>query len=118
LVFQRFGVAYHLHPVGRNCSLFIGLFIAGCGAKLAEHHNLLRNRAGRADSAGKPASGAGFFQHRYDLVAVRSFVQRMRQTLDALALNPEHRGEAEAELGTVESQIGSPKPKSSIIREG
>jgi hypothetical protein len=42
----------------------------------------------------------------------------MRQTLDALALNPEHRGEAEAELGTVESQIGSPKPKSSIIREG
>ena len=53
-----------------------------------------------------------------DLAAVRSFVQTLRETIDELALDPDTRGEAEAELHTVESQIASPRPKSSIIREG
>src|SRR4029077_920768 len=53
-----------------------------------------------------------------DLAAVRSFIETMRETLDKLALDPEHRREAEAELSTVASQIESPKPKWSIIREG
>ena len=53
-----------------------------------------------------------------DLAAVRSFVQTLRQTIDDLALDPDSRREAEAELRTVESQIASPRPKSSIIREG
>jgi truncated hemoglobin YjbI len=53
-----------------------------------------------------------------DLTAVRSFVQAMRETLDSLALDPEYRREAEAELSTVESQAESPKPKPTIIREG
>jgi hypothetical protein len=67
---------------------------------------------------GSPQAMQVSFNSALDLVAVRSFVQTIRQTLDALALDPEHRREAEAELSTVESQIESPKPKSSIIREG
>jgi hypothetical protein len=42
----------------------------------------------------------------------------LRETIDELSLLPDPRREAEAELQTVQSQLESPKPKSSIIREG
>jgi len=53
-----------------------------------------------------------------DLSALRSFLEMVRKTLGTIELPPDERREAEAELRTVESQIDSPKPKSSIITAG
>jgi len=54
----------------------------------------------------------------FDLAAVRSFLDLFREQLSSLNLPDDRKREAEAELQTVESQIESPKPKPSIIREG
>jgi len=53
-----------------------------------------------------------------NLGAVHAFVDLFKQNLGSLDLPDEPRQETEAELHTLESQIHSPKPKSSIIREG
>lgn len=53
-----------------------------------------------------------------DIDAIRAFATAMRQVLDSIGIHPEQKEEAAAELRTIESQIESPKPKASIIREG
>jgi len=53
-----------------------------------------------------------------DTHAVREFVGLLRRELDNLELPAEQRGEAEAELRTIEAQVKSPKPKPLIVREG
>jgi len=53
----------------------------------------------------------------FDISAVRQFVERLRGALPDLNLKGDKSVELEAELRTVESQISSPRPKSSILRE-
>jgi hypothetical protein len=53
-----------------------------------------------------------------DVAAVASIVPKIRQALGSMELPDDRRREAEAEVNTLESQIESPKPKASIIREG
>jgi AbiTii len=53
-----------------------------------------------------------------DMTAVASVVPQIRQALGSMELPEDRRSEAEAEVSTLESQIKSPKPKASIIREG
>ena len=53
-----------------------------------------------------------------DMAALASVVPKIRQALESLELSDDVRNEAEAEVATLESQIKSPKPKASIIREG
>jgi len=49
--------------------------------------------------------------------AVRAFIENLRDALRSLQITPEQKLEAEAELQTMEAQVKSPKPKSSILRE-
>ena len=53
-----------------------------------------------------------------DMAAVASVVPKIRQALGSMELPEERRSEAEAEVSALESQIKSPRPKASIIREG
>ena len=53
-----------------------------------------------------------------DVAAVASVVAKIRTSLESMDLSSDRRREAEAELVTLESQVGSPKPKASILREG
>jgi len=53
-----------------------------------------------------------------DSAAIRSVLDMARRTLGSLDLRDDQRREVEAEIRTVESQLESPKPKTSIIREG
>jgi hypothetical protein len=52
-----------------------------------------------------------------DPAAIRSFLEMVRQRLGSLDLRDDQRREVEAEIRTVESQLESPQPKTSIIRE-
>lgn len=52
-----------------------------------------------------------------DLNEVSRMVQELRIFISQTALETEKRQEIEADIATVESQLRSPKPKSSIIRE-
>lgn len=52
-----------------------------------------------------------------ELVAIQALVTALQAELGALGLGAEAKAEAEAELQTLEAQLQSSKPKSSIIRE-
>ena len=52
-----------------------------------------------------------------DATAIASFVAKTRTALGSMGLSEDRRREAEAEVGTLESQLASPKPKASIFRE-
>jgi hypothetical protein len=49
---------------------------------------------------------------------IAEFIKKFKEALPALGLTEDQKGEAKAELQTVEAQLKSPKPKSSIIHEG
>ena len=53
-----------------------------------------------------------------DVTAIASVVGQIRAALASMDLPDARRREADAELRTIESQIESPRPKPSIIREG
>lgn len=53
-----------------------------------------------------------------DIGKVKDFIKDLRGKEKNLKLEAETRIELEAEIRTIESQIGSPKPKQSIIKEG
>ena len=55
---------------------------------------------------------------KLDTEAVRMLTSLVRDSLDSLGLTLEKRREMEAELRTIDAQLESPNPKSSIIREG
>ena len=52
-----------------------------------------------------------------DAAAIVSFVANIRKALGLMELPDDRRREAEAEVATLESQMASPKPKASILRE-
>jgi hypothetical protein len=54
----------------------------------------------------------------FDADAVRGLLGRLRAQLGDLGLSPDKCAEAEAEIGTVDAQLRSPKPKGLIVREG
>ncbi len=49
---------------------------------------------------------------------IRVFIKQLKHSLDELDLNKDLRGEINAEVATVEAQLASPKPKTSILKEG
>lgn len=54
----------------------------------------------------------------FDAAAILQFVQSLRHEMGSLGLADVQQQEAEADLRTVEAQLESPKPKSSIVRTG
>jgi hypothetical protein len=52
------------------------------------------------------------------LEQLRAFIERLSHSLDELQLQMDSRDELNAEVATVEAQLNSPKPKTSILREG
>lgn len=52
------------------------------------------------------------------LEQLRAFIEQLSHSLDELQLPMDLRGELNAEVATVEAQLTSPKPKTSILREG
>jgi AbiTii len=52
-----------------------------------------------------------------DIERVRDFVNSLKDSLGQLGLNGEQEAELRAEIQTIESQVASPKPKKSILRE-
>lgn len=52
-----------------------------------------------------------------DLPALHAFVATLERVGDELQLAPDARGELEADLRTLHSQLASPKPKAAIRRE-
>jgi len=49
--------------------------------------------------------------------AIKAFLENLRDALKSLQISPEQKLEVDAELQTLEAQVKSPKPKSSILRE-
>jgi hypothetical protein len=56
-------------------------------------------------------------QTEFDAAAIRELVEEIKTSLHELGLSRETEGELNGELGTLEAQIGSPRPKMSILRE-
>jgi bifunctional N-acetylglucosamine-1-phosphate-uridyltransferase/glucosamine-1-phosphate-acetyltransferase GlmU-like protein len=52
-----------------------------------------------------------------DLEKVNELLQLLKGSLDKMRLDSQKRSELEAEIGTIETQLASPKPKGTIIRE-
>ncbi len=52
-----------------------------------------------------------------DIDAIAKFVTNMKSKLTELELSKDKRAEVEADLETIESQIKSPRPKPSVIKE-
>ena len=48
---------------------------------------------------------------------LKQVVYSLKESIDKLSLQPQQRSELEAEIVTIETQISSPKPKSTIIAE-
>ena len=63
------------------------------------------------------SSGTQVINSGLDLAALAQVVSTMREVLPKLALDSAVKGEYLAELGTLESQSKSPKPKASILSE-
>lgn len=53
----------------------------------------------------------------FHAAAIRELIEEIKTSLHELSLSRETEGELNAELGTLDAQIGSPKPKTSILRE-
>jgi hypothetical protein len=66
--------------------------------------------------AGSPHS-VQTFAKTVDLEIVRDFVTETSGSIDKLELQPDKKKELEAELQTLESQLASPKPKMTVIKE-
>jgi hypothetical protein len=56
-------------------------------------------------------------QQSFDVEALRSLVAEIRHATGTSELSNDQAREVDAELATVEAQLGSPRPKASIIRE-
>lgn len=52
-----------------------------------------------------------------DLVQLRDFIANLKGHTGALPLSREQRAELTADIGTVETQLSSPKPKAAVLRE-
>lgn len=52
------------------------------------------------------------------LEQIRAFIEHLSHSLDELNLKMDLKGELNAEITTIEAQLTSPKPKTSILREG
>lgn len=50
-------------------------------------------------------------------VELKKVIQSLKESIDKLSLQPQQRSELEAEIITIETQMSSPKPKSTIIAE-
>lgn len=53
----------------------------------------------------------------YDLKKVIEFIKELKLSFNELEIGDEEKNELKADIGSIESQISSPKPKHSIIRE-
>jgi len=52
-----------------------------------------------------------------DIEAIAKFITELKDQLPALKLNKEAQAEVEADVETIQSQIKSPRPKSTVIKE-
>jgi len=52
-----------------------------------------------------------------DFKALENIVHTLREQLDSFGLDQESKTEVASDLSTIESQLGSPRPKTTIIRE-
>lgn len=59
----------------------------------------------------------GAFTTSVDADQLRSFLEALKRDLPALGLPAQERADADAEVATVEAQLGASKPKVSVIRE-
>jgi hypothetical protein len=83
----------------------------------APHYSIhVENMNNSALMAGSP--GSTINQH-FDIRSeeFKNFVSGLRNTLAQVTLSDSDRDQASADLSTVEAQIGSPKPKHSVVRE-
>jgi hypothetical protein len=72
------------------------------------------NFADRAAQSWIGADTSGSVLNRDEVTA---FLGDLRQSIDRLGLDGEAREEVAAEIRTVEAQLESPRPKSTIVRE-
>lgn len=52
-----------------------------------------------------------------DLAQLNNFIATLKGQTDALPLSPEGKAELGAEIKTIESQLSSPRPKTTVLRE-
>lgn len=52
-----------------------------------------------------------------DLPKLREFIAALKVKVDAIPLSGEQKAELAAEIGTIETQLASPKPKAGVLRE-
>jgi hypothetical protein len=56
-------------------------------------------------------------QVKVDTSDIRAFIEEIKANLHKLGLSSEAEGELNAEIGTLDAQVSSPKPKTSILHE-
>ena len=53
-----------------------------------------------------------------DLTGIQDFIQKLREEIDGLKLQPDVHGEINSDIPAIESQLRSPNPKQGIVMEG